>query len=139
MSETARVLYDGDCRFCTASVEWLRRMDAFGRLEFEDARDPEVLVRYPTIDPAAALARLHLVPPGGTPLAGFHAFRWLTGRLPALWILWPFVWLPGAAWIGVRVYDRIARSRFAFGTCDDGACAVPEETRQPVTSKHENV
>jgi predicted DCC family thiol-disulfide oxidoreductase YuxK len=139
MSDPARVLYDGDCRFCRASVDWLRRLDAFGRLSFEDARDPAILTRHPTIDPAAALARLHLVPPGGTPLAGFYAFRWIAGRLPALWIAWPFLWLPGAAWVGVRAYDRIARSRFAFGTCEDGACAVPKGEAQPVTSKPENV
>ena len=131
MKEKARVLYDGDCRFCQASADWLRRLDARHRLAFDDARDPAVLARFPSADPEAALARLHVVPPGREPLAGFHAFRWLAGRLPALWVLWPLLWLPGAAWIGVRVYDRIARNRFALGSCEDGACSTADTAERP--------
>jgi predicted DCC family thiol-disulfide oxidoreductase YuxK len=133
----ALVIYDGQCRFCQACVAWLRKMDALGRLEYGDARDPSLLARYPGIDPEAALRRLHLVPPGGEVLEGFHAFRWLAGRLPALWITWPFLWLPGVAPLGVRVYDLVARNRFAFGTCEAGACEVggpPPSSPTPPTS-----
>ena len=119
--ERALALYDGQCRFCVSSVRQLRRLDWLGRLEYGDARDPAVLARAPGVDPEAALRRLHLVPPGGgAALDGFWAFRWLAGRLPLLWILWPLLWLPGVAPLGVRAYDAVARNRFAFGRCDAG-------------------
>jgi predicted DCC family thiol-disulfide oxidoreductase YuxK len=125
MSERALVLYDGDCRVCTASVGQLRRLDWLGRLEYGDARDAGTRERAGGVDAEAALRRLHLLPPGRRePLQGFYAFRWLAGRLPALWILWPLLWVPGAAALGVRAYDAFARNRFAFGACDGEACGV---------------
>lgn len=135
LSARALVLYDGECRVCRASVGQLRRLDWLGRLSYGDARD--VAVRGASgVDAEAALRRLHLVTPGGRqPIQGFYAFRWLAGRLPALWILWPLLWLPGAAAIGVRAYDAFARNRFAFGACDGEACAVgatdQDATRKP--------
>ena len=97
-------------------------MDWMGKLRYASARDPEVLARHPGVDPARALERLHLVPPGGAPaLEGFLAFRWLAGRLPPLWLLWPFLWLPGMIAVGSRVYDTVARNRFGRGGCE-GAC-----------------
>jgi len=125
MSERALVLYDGQCRLCLASVRRLRRLDWLGRLAYGDARDESVRRHVPDADEEALLRRLHLVPPrGAKALDGFYAFRWIAGRLPLLWILWPFLWIPGVAPLGVRVYDAVARNRFAFGTCDDEACDV---------------
>ena len=125
MSERALVFYDGDCRFCVASVDRIRALDWRRRLSYANARDPELLALYPQVDREKALARLQLVPAGGSPVhEGFYAFRWLAGRLPLLWILWPFLWLPGAAFLGTRLYDLVARNRFAFGTCETGACEI---------------
>lgn len=126
MSDRALVVYDGQCRFCLASVASLRRLDWRRRLSYGDARSADVLRENPSIDPVRALARLHLVTPDGARvLDGFHAFRWLAGRLPLLWIAWPVLWLPGMSALGTRVYDWIARNRFAFGTCESGSCRHP--------------
>jgi predicted DCC family thiol-disulfide oxidoreductase YuxK len=122
MLQKALVLYDGECPFCVSSVQRLRRLDWLGKLEFGDARDGAILDRHPGIDAEVALRRLHLVPPGGAILEGFYAFRWLSRRLPALWLIWPFLWIPGVAPVGVRIYDLVARNRFAFGACDGDAC-----------------
>lgn len=126
MAERAIVLYDGQCRLCGASVRRLRALDWRKRLAFADVRDPAVQAAHPSVSPDRALARMHLVPPGGGPiLDGFRAFRWIAGRLPLLWPMWPFLWLPGAVPMGNRVYDWVARNRFAFGTCEEGSCDVP--------------
>ena len=99
----AMVLYDGQCRFCRASVAQLRAQDWLGRLDYGDARDASTLSRFPQVERPAALERLQLVPPGGDGvLDGFYAVRWMAGRLPLLWILWPLLWLPGVPWLGVR-------------------------------------
>ncbi|HMB71075.1 MAG TPA: DUF393 domain-containing protein [bacterium] len=127
----ATVLFDGQCRLCRASVRTLRRLDWAGRLAYADARDPRVLRAHPGVDATRALQRLHLDVPDTDRrprrvLDGFHAFRWIAGRLPALWLLWPWLWIPGAAALGTRIYDGVAGRRFLFGTCEDAACRVPE-------------
>lgn len=122
MPERAIILYDGLCPLCTASVRRLRRLDWRRRLAFADARDPAVRAAHPDVDPARALERMHLAPPDGGPvLDGFHAVRWIAGRVPLLWPLWPLLWLPGAAALGVRLYDAVARNRFVFARCE-GEC-----------------
>jgi predicted DCC family thiol-disulfide oxidoreductase YuxK len=120
--DRAIILYDGLCPLCTASVRRLRRLDWRGCLAFADAREAAVQEAHPDIDPVRALARMHLVPPDGAGvLDGFHAVRWIAGRVPLLWPLWPLLWLPGAARVGVPLYDLVARNRFVFARCT-GEC-----------------
>ncbi len=125
MTAKALVFYDGECRLCRSSVAKLQAMDRNGRLDFLDARDPKALHEHPQVDRTRALERMQLVrPEGGAPLEGFDAVRWIAARLPALRPLAPLLWLPGMGWIGRKLYDRVARSRFLFGRCDGEACDV---------------
>lgn len=130
MPDRAIILYDGLCPLCTASVRRLTRLDWRHRLAFADARDPDVQAAHPEIDPVRALERMHLVPPDGGPvLDGFHAVRWIAGRVPLLWPLWPLLRLPGAASIGVPLYDAVARNRFVFARCEGACHPHPERGR----------
>ena len=47
----ALVFYDGDCSLCTSSIRKLEALDAFGRLEYRNIRDPKVFEHHPQIDP----------------------------------------------------------------------------------------
>ncbi len=130
MNERALILYDGQCPLCRASVRRLRALDWRGRLDFADARDPAVLADHPDVDPQRALVRMHLAPPDrGEVLDGFRAFRWIAGRIPLLWPLWPFLWLPGATPLGNRLYDLVAANRFAFARCESDACGTDGVSR----------
>ena len=132
MRTKALVLYDGNCGFCVSSVQRLQALDWLGRLRYASARDPEVLAAHPAVDPHKALERLHLVPPGGRPvLEGFHAFRWLAGRLPVFWPLWPLLWVPGVPALGTRIYDLVARKRFGLGSCPEERCRVEGDGTSP--------
>ena len=132
MKGKALVVYDGKCRFCVSSIEQLKRLDWFGVVDYGNAWDDSILRANPEIDLAKVLARLHLITPGrGAILDGFHAFRWLAGRLPVLWIVWPILWLPGAATLGTKVYDMVARNRFVFGACEEEVCNLPSAAAPP--------
>jgi predicted DCC family thiol-disulfide oxidoreductase YuxK len=127
----AIVLYDGDCPLCRRSVAILQRLDWLGRLAYHDARDvaglPEAAV---PLDPQRLLQEMHvLTPDRQTAYVGFRAFRWMAARLPALWPIVPFLYLPGVPWLGQRLYRRVARNRFNLVPCHDGQCAVPQRRK----------
>lgn len=117
------VLYDGQCAFCRQSVALLRRLDWLGRLACRDARDPANLPPAAPLVPARLLEEMHLVA-GGRVYHGFAALRWLAWRLPLLWPIAPFLYLPGVPRLGQRLYLWIARNRFQLVPCHGGVCTM---------------
>ncbi len=126
-SRRAQILYDGACPLCKKSVALLRRLDWLHRLDYVNARDRANLPSDgPPLDPARLLQEMHLVTPDGRGVyRGFAAFRWMAGRLPALWPLLPFLYLPGVPALGQRLYLWVARNRFRLVPCHGGVCTLP--------------
>ena len=51
------------------------------------------------------MEEMHLITPGaGRIYHGFGAFRWMAWRLPLLWPLAPFLYVPGVPTLGQKVY-----------------------------------
>jgi predicted DCC family thiol-disulfide oxidoreductase YuxK len=122
----AILLYDGQCAFCRRSVGILERLDWLGRIHCQDARDTAKLPEC--AEPLIAqnlLDEMHIVTPSRRhAYAGYRAIRWLAWRLPLMWPLAPYFYLPGALWLGSKVYRWIARNRFQLVPCDHGACRI---------------
>jgi len=133
----ATVLYDGQCPLCQKSIAILKRLDWRRRLSYHDARDVAHLPATPlALDPAVLLDEMHVLTPDRQhAYRGFRAFRWIAGRLPLLWALWPMLFLPGVPWLGNRVYRWVARNRYNLVPCHDGACAVPLRPKQEAAQK----
>ncbi|MBX7103025.1 MAG: DUF393 domain-containing protein [Gemmataceae bacterium] len=130
-ANTGIVLFDGDCAFCQKSVSILRKLDWLHRLECRDARDT---ANWPASEQPLEMDRLleemHVVPPGGKrAYAGFDAFRWMSWRLPATWLIAPFLYIPGVPWLGRKVYLWVAKNRYKLVPCHDGQCAVPRKPK----------
>ena len=115
VKQPALLYYDPHCRLCVAVSRLVRSLDFLERLEFRTG-----------LDDAAAAARLqaddlhraaYLITPDGAAYEGFFAFRQLTLRLPALWLLVPLAWLPGAALAGVAAYRWISDHRTRMFGC----------------------
>jgi predicted DCC family thiol-disulfide oxidoreductase YuxK len=125
----ALLLYDGNCALCQKGVAQLRRLDWFGVLRYADARDRANLpMTDPPLDPGRLLEEMHLLTgPGGRVYHGFGAFRWLAWRLPLLWPLAPFLYLPGVPTLGQRLYLWVARNRFRLVPCHGGVCTLPRK------------
>jgi predicted DCC family thiol-disulfide oxidoreductase YuxK len=128
----AVVLYDGLCPLCLKSVVILRRLDWLKRLSYRDARDVDNLPKTSaSLEPERLLQEMHVVTPDRKrTYAGFRAFRWMAGRLPLLWLLWPILFVPGVPWLGQRLYRWIARHRYHLVPCRDGVCTLPPPARQ---------
>jgi predicted DCC family thiol-disulfide oxidoreductase YuxK len=123
----ALVLFDGQCEFCRRSVALLRRLDWLRRFWYHDCRDPAgIPANTADLDPAKLTEQMHvLTPDRARALAGFRAVRYIAGRLPLFWVIWPFLSLPGMTRLGQRLYLWVARRRFHLVPCHDGVCTIP--------------
>ncbi len=132
----ALVLYDGQCPFCCKSVVLLKQLDWLGRLTYANARDRDAVPPHePPLDTGRLLDEMHLLPPrGGRVYRGFHAFRWIAWRLPLLWPLAPFLYVPGVPFLGQRLYRWIALHRFQLLPCHGGICTLKTSDDVATTS-----
>src|SRR5262245_45838073 len=95
--DRAIVLYDGDCPLCTRTTAILSRLDWFGRLAFHNCRDTAHIPAHSAhLDPDRMIAEMHVLTPDRIrALSGFRAVRWIAGRVPLLWPLFPLLFIPG--------------------------------------------
>jgi predicted DCC family thiol-disulfide oxidoreductase YuxK len=124
----AQLLYDAHCPFCLKSVAVLKRLDWFGRLRYVDARNLANLpASDPPLDSDRLLEEMHLLTPDGKHVYhGFAAFRWVAWRLPLLWPIAPFLYIPGLPALGQKAYLWVARNRYSLVPCHDGMCPLPQ-------------
>lgn len=127
----AKILYDGQCPLCLKSVAGLKRLDWLKVCEFANARESQVLADLQVdVSPERLLEEMHLLTPKNQKvLHGFAAFRWLSWRLPACWLIAPFLYLPGVPWLGQKLYLWVARNRFRLVPCHGGVCTLPQKDR----------
>lgn len=122
------VIYDGHCKFCTAQVRRLAKWDRGGRrLAFLSLHDPVVAKRYPDLTYDQLMKEMFVVDQKGNRHAGAAAFRYLTTRLPRLYLLAPIMHLPFTLPIWKWGYRQVAKRRYLAGKtadCDDGTCAI---------------
>jgi predicted DCC family thiol-disulfide oxidoreductase YuxK len=122
------VIYDGHCRFCTAQVKNLARMDPGGRrLAFLSLHDQEVTRRYPDLSYDQLMEQMYVVDRRGKRHAGAAAFRYLTTRLPMLYVLAPLLHIPFSLPLWQWAYRQVAKRRYRFGKtedCAEGTCKV---------------
>lgn len=128
----AIVLFDGQCPLCQRSVRNLKRLDWLHQFHFQDCRDianlPKSAVR---LDPNQLIEQMHLLTPDRKRThAGFRAFRWMAWRIPVTWWLAPFLYLPGAGWLGGKLYLSVAKNRYHLLPCQDGTCALPRHGQE---------
>ncbi len=116
--------FDGHCLLCVRATGVLHRLDVFRRVEFVDFTLEENHKRLTNYDFARADTEMLLATDRGWE-GGFRAFRKIAPSLPFLWVLLPFLHLPGATFIGDSLYKLIARNRYLLlGRCDNGYCDV---------------
>src|SRR5262245_23044635 len=88
------VIYDGHCRFCAGQVQNLARWDSRRRLAFMSLHDPEVAKRFPDLTYERLIAEMVVVDRTGKRHGGAEAFKYLTTRLPPLFVLAPLMHIP---------------------------------------------
>lgn len=112
------LVYDGDCRVCSRSVQLLRQMDKRQEIEMVPAQAAGVRARFPWIPPAAFAEAIQLIGPDGETWQGAAAIEQLVGVLPrGRWIAWMYK-IPLVRSIADKLYRWFARNRYRFGCSD---------------------
>ncbi len=120
------LIYDGQCNFCRGSVELLRKFDWTGRLAFLSLHDQRVGERWPQLTFEQLMDQVWFVTPGGQAYGGADALRYLSLRMPALWILAPLLNIPGSMPMWRWLYRWVARNRYRIAgrQCENGTCSL---------------
>ena len=109
-ADVPTLIYDGECGFCSRSMELVRRWDREHRLQYVPFQDEAAVARFGVPLPARAAA-MHLILPDGRVFAGADAAPEILRLLPGKhWLAAPFA-VPGVRPIARRVYAWIARRR----------------------------
>lgn len=121
------VIYDGQCRICTAQVRKLPWWDCQKKLSYLSLHDPEVARRWPDLSHDRLMQEMVIIDRHGNRHWGPEAIRYLTRRLRRLWWASPFLHFPGSMFLWRPLYRWIARNRYRLSggqACDEGTCAL---------------
>ena len=123
------VIYDGQCVFCAKQVKNLMRLDGKNRLAFVSLHDVFVTEQFPDLGFDQMMEQIYLIPNAGEAggyrsarLGGAAAIRFLSRRLPKLWILAPLMHIPFTMPIWQWVYRQIADRRYKIAGKSDPQC-----------------
>lgn len=117
-----RLIYDGDCAFCTRTAKFARRW-ARGKLEITPSQTPGVLDLHPGLTPEGVALRVYLLSPSGRLWGGAEAVARTAAINPAGGIALLY-YFPLLRPIVDRVYAWVARNRKTIGGCGD-SCSLP--------------
>lgn len=120
------ILYDADCRFCTATAKLFDRIFRRRGFHFLPLRTPWVQERL-GLTAGAQLAEMRVLTPTGGDLGGADAVIFLARQI---WWAWPFCALahiPGARHIAKQTYRWIAMHR----GCNHIACRLRYPRKWP--------
>jgi predicted DCC family thiol-disulfide oxidoreductase YuxK len=119
-----KVAYDGSCILCIRTVGLLHRLDIFGRLRPIDFRDDNGALEG--IDRERVEKEIMVQKRDGTWIGGFKAFRFMALRLPLMWPLVPFLYIPLISYFAELIYKFVSANRkWLIGSVSPVAPVVP--------------
>jgi predicted DCC family thiol-disulfide oxidoreductase YuxK len=129
-----RVLYDGACPRCRASMALVAAGDPDRVVEPVDLTAVNVATIHPDLTKAACMNAMHLVRSDGRIAVGYDAVATLGRWIPLFWPVGILGSLPLFSHIGHRVYNAVAASRPRDVPCSDDVCGIH---RSPAPSDRE--
>lgn len=121
------VIFDGECNFCRSQVKKLRWLDRIGpRLSFISLHDPRVSERYADLTYEQLMEQMYVVDAQDRRHGGADAVKYLSRRLPLLWVAAPILHLPGTASLWRWMYRQVAKRRYKLAgkSCDGDTCSI---------------
>ncbi len=132
---SGKVLYDGACPRCRASMAFITAGDPDHVVEPIDLTAVDVATIHPGLTKEECLKAMHLVRRDGRVEVGYDAVMTLLAWTP---LSKPFAlvrFLPGVSLVGRRVYNKIASSRPRDVVCTDEVCGIHPPAGRPSGEK----
>lgn len=121
-SQSPTILYDGLCGLCLRSMFSFQMLDWLGRIRYVNFRDADARKKEaPDVTEKTLDKAMHVKMPNGIYKTGFDGFRALSWHIPVLWLFAPFLYVPGVAFVGRRIYAKVAKNRVK---CDHESCTL---------------
>lgn len=135
-----RVLYDGGCPMCRASIALVTAADPDRVVEPIDLTAIDVTTIHPSLRREDCMKAMHAVSRSGKVSAGYDAVVRVGSWLPLFRPLALLGGAPGIANLGRVVYNRIASSRPRDAACTDDVCGIhpPASSSAPLSPAHES-
>jgi predicted DCC family thiol-disulfide oxidoreductase YuxK len=125
---SGRVLYDGACPRCRASMALLTAGDPDRLIDPVDLTAVNVTAIHPSLTKERCLAAMHVVHVGREGKraveSGYDAVMTSLGWLPLFWPISLVRYVPGVSVLGRRIYNAIAASRPRDAICNDQVCGL---------------
>ena len=128
---SGRVLYDGACPRCRASMAFITAGDPDHVVEPIDLTAVDVAKVHPGLTKEECLKAMHLVRRDGKVEVGYDAVMTLLAWTP---LSKPFAlvrFLPGVSLVGRRVYNWVASTRPRDVVCTDEVCGIHPPAGRP--------
>jgi predicted DCC family thiol-disulfide oxidoreductase YuxK len=117
-----KILYDGECPFCRREMNWLRRRDRRGALEFENIAEPDFNAARYGLTQSEVMGVIHGIYPDGRVVKRLAVFREAYRAVGLGWLLVPTDW-PLLRGLCNAAYEWFARNRLRLGgRCESGSC-----------------
>lgn len=121
-------LYDNSCSLCKETKKWLEKLDILKRIEWVSLQEYEKQNHSTSFSFSKEDLRkeLHIIDQKGKVYKGFFAVRKLLVTSPLTIIIGVLLYIPFASFIGVPIYEWIAKNRHRFlrKNCSDGSCSL---------------
>ncbi|HZW29316.1 MAG TPA: DCC1-like thiol-disulfide oxidoreductase family protein, partial [Isosphaeraceae bacterium] len=127
-----RVLFDGACPRCRASVALVTAADPNRSVDLVDLTVVDLASIDPRLTARDCFRSMHAVSSTGRITAGFDAVRSIWTRLPLFWPLAALASVPGVALLGRSLYNRLAATRPRDVPCPDATCGIHPGTARGV-------
>ncbi len=122
------------CAFQMRVLTWLDWFNVLTLLPISHARAAEVA---PGLTREDLMEAIHCLAQDGRIYRGARCIRFVGARLPLLWPVALFLWIPGVIWVAERIYAWLSRNRHLlsriFG-CKEACTILPQ--RQRPREKH---
>jgi predicted DCC family thiol-disulfide oxidoreductase YuxK len=125
ISSKASVIYDGECKFCLARINDIRKFDSDQRLEYLPWQNEETQRRFPQIAGRNLDDGMLLIESDGSLYVAADAMYHIGLRLPKWRRIAPLYKLPVFNQLGRLGYSIIAANRQRLGqVCTNGVCKL---------------
>ena len=126
------VLYDDECPLCTFQMRLLTWLDWFGAVSFLAVSDENAAAAAPGITREQLLEAIHCVAANGKIYRGARCIRFLGLRLPLLFPVGLFLWIPGVIQVAEVVYQWVIRNLLLLSSwfgCKEACAILPPRRR----------